>query len=62
MTVEKLREAVAEQREREQSTGPEDTAEWVDENREMLERVAARDHAFAPLIQGILDRRDRGEL
>ena len=62
MPGEKRREAVAEQREREQSTGPEDTADWVDENREMLERVAAQDHAVAPLVQGILDRRDQGEL
>lgn len=60
MTVEKLREAVAKQREK--PDGPEDTGEWVDENREMLEKVAAQDHAFAPLIQGILDRRDRGDL
>lgn len=60
MSVEKLREAVAKQREK--STGPEDTTDWVDENREMLERMAARDSAVAPLIQGILDRRDRGDL
>lgn len=43
------------------SSGP-NLGEYVDDNREDLEEIAKGEYPLSPIVQALLDRRDRGEI
>lgn len=37
-------------------------SEYIDDHREDLEKIAEEEYPVSPIVQGLLDRRDRDEL